>query len=288
MSRRFPILRQAMRSALQWRLLLLWILAGAIPTALLALPVSGVMAKELIHSVHANEWASAVNVVMLSDLMSTLARAGSALPGSGIAAVIALLAAIPFLNAMFAGASRSDQPLSLGQLLHAGLADYGPMLRLMLMALVPLAIALGLGALLMKGAHKYAERAIQETDVQTVQWAAQAVAALLFVYAHAGVTAGRAWLAFDPNRRSAVKAWWRGAKLVFFHPLRSLGLYLGITLLAALALAILSLVRVELGTGSVLGFLIGFLIVQAIAAVIAWMHYARLYALLGLTRAYAI
>src|SRR4029077_10566693 len=100
-------------------------------------------------------------------------------------------------------------------------------------------------------------------------------------------TAGRAWLAFDPNPRSAFKAWWRGAKLVFFHPLRSLGLYLTITLLAGLVLALLTLLRVDLPTGTMWGFLVGFMVVQAIAAVTAWMHYARLFALLGLTRAQA-
>jgi hypothetical protein len=287
MSHRFQILHRAMRSALQWRLLLLWILVVSIPTALLALPVVASMAAQLDYSVHASQWAQAVNVVMFIDLMQKLSEGAGAFGGAGIAAVIALLAAMPFLTAMFAGASRSDHPLRLGQLLHAGLADYGPMLRVLLVALVPLGIALGLGGLLMKGVHKYAERAILESDVDRVKWAAHAIAALLLVYAHAGVTAGRAWLAFDPHRRSAIKAWWRGAKLVFFHPLPSLGLYLAITLLAGLVLALLSLLRVELPTGNVWGFVGGILVVQAITAVIAWMHYARLFALLGLTRAQA-
>jgi len=287
MSQRFPILRQAVRSALQWRLLLLWIVVGAIPTALLALPLTAFLATQLDYSVHAAEWASSVNIVMLADLMAQLKNAAGAFRGIAIAAVIALLAGIPFLNAMFVGASRSDQALPLGALLVAGLADYGPMLRLMLVSLLPLGIALGLGALVMKGVHRYADRAILESDADTATRAAEALAALLFVYAHAGVTAGRAWLAFDPNRRSAFKAWWRGAKLVFFHPLRSLGLYLTITLLAGLVLALLTLLRVELPTGTMWGFLVGFMVVQAIAAVTAWMHYARLFALLGLTRAQA-
>ncbi|HEX4597737.1 MAG TPA: hypothetical protein VH278_08130 [Burkholderiaceae bacterium] len=276
-----------MRSALQWRLLLLWILVGAIPTALLALPLSTFIATQLSSSVHAAEWASAVNLVMLVDLMEQWHTGASALAGTGIAAVIALLASIPFLNAMFVGASRSDQPLRLGPLLHAGLTDYGPMLRLMLVSLIPLGIALGLGALAMKGVHKYVEHAILESDARAVRRAGQALAALLFIYAHAGVTAGRAWLAFDPGRRSAFRAWWCGAKLVFFHPLRCVGLYLTITLLAALGLVLLSLLRVELPTGSVWAFLVGFAVVQAIVAVTAWMHYARLFALLGLTRAQA-
>jgi hypothetical protein len=284
MSQRFAIVLPAMASALQWRLLLLWILVVSIPTALLTLPVVGALAAQLNYSAHASDWAQAVDVVMLVDLMEKLADAQGAFGGAGVAAVIALLAGIPFLNAMFAGAARSGKPLHLGPLLHAGLADYGPMLRLLLVALLPLGIAFVLGGLLMKGAHKYAEGAILESDMDRVKWAAQGLAALLFVYAHAGVNAGRAWLAFEPEKRSAWKAWWRGAKLVFFHPLRSLGPYLAITLLAGLALAVLSLLRVELPTGTLWGFLTGFVVAQIIAAVIAWMHYARLYALLGLTR----
>jgi hypothetical protein len=286
-TRRFPILRQAGRAALQWRLLLLWILVIWIPTALLAVPLVATLAAQLDYAVHAAEWAKAINFVMVSDLMEQLSADAGAFAGSAIAAGIVLLAGNPFLNAMFAGASRSDKPLRLGQLLHAGLADYGPMLRLVLMAIVPLGIALGLGALLMKGVHKYAEHAILESDVQAVTWIAKGVAALLFVYAHAGVDAGRAWLAFEPRKRSAVKAWWRGAGLVFFHPWRSLGLYLAITLAAGLVLAVLSVLRMELPTGHVWGFVAGLLIVQVIVAVIAWMHYARLFALLELTRTYA-
>jgi hypothetical protein len=284
---RFPILRQAARAALQWRLLLLWIVVVWIPTGLLALPLLGALVAQLDYSVHAAEWAKAVNVVMLADLMEQLSAGAGAVTGSAIAAAIALIVGIPFLNAMFAGASRSDRSLRLGQLLHAGLTDYGPMLRLMLVALVPLGIALGLGALLIKGAHKYAERAILESDARLATWLAYGVAALLVAYAHAGVDAGRAWLAFEPRKRSAVKAWWRGARLVTLHPWQSLGLYLTITLGAGLALAVLSVLRLELAGGGVWRFLAGLLIVQVFAAVTAWMHYARLFALLELTRVHA-
>jgi hypothetical protein len=224
---------------------------------------------------------------MYSDLMEKVAAGDGSVGGTGIAGAIALLASIPFLNAMFVGASRSEGPLRLGQLLHAGLADYGPMLRLMFVSLVPLGIALVLGGLLMKGVHKYAVHAILESDAQMARRSAAAVAALVFIYAHAGVTAARAWLAFDPNKRSALKAWWRGAKLVFLHPVRSLGPYLIITLAAALVLAVLTLLRVELPSGTVWGFGAGVVMVQAIVAVVAWMHYARLFAMLGLARAQA-
>ncbi|HEX4586053.1 MAG TPA: hypothetical protein VH183_14585, partial [Burkholderiaceae bacterium] len=40
-------------------------------------------------------------------------------------------------------------------------------------------------------------------------------------------------------------------------------------------------------TGHVWGFVAGLLTVQVIVAVIAWMHYARLFALLELTRVHA-
>jgi hypothetical protein len=287
MSQHLPVLRQAVGSALQWRLLLLWIVVAAIPTAVLALPFIATVAAQLDYSVHAAEWAQTVNLVMVADLMEKLAAGDGAVGGTALTAVIGLLAGIPFLNAMFVGAARSDSPLRLRALLDAGLAGYGPMLRLMLVSVLPLGIALALSGLLMKAVHKYVEHAILESDAQAATWAASAIAALLFVYAHAGITAARARLAFEPNKRSAVKAWWRGAKLVFFHPVRSLGLYLAITLVAGLVLTLLTLLRVELPTGSVWGFLLGAVVVQAIVAVIGWMHYARLFALLGMMRARA-
>jgi len=280
----FAALGAGLRQALQWRLLLLWLIATALPTLVLSLPVGRVLADALDYSAQANQWAQRLDLVMVQDLGERVARQGAALGGAGTVAGVLLVFLFPLLNAMFAAAARSPRVLHFGELLHAGLSDYGPMLRLVLFALVPLGIALGLGAVASKAAHRYGEHAILSADADLVKGIAIGVGVLLFVLAHASIVAGRAWLTLLPRRRSAFVALWRGVKLVFFHPLRSLMLYLGITLPVLLLISVLGVLRVEIPSGSVAGSLLGVLVVQCIAVLAGWMHFARLLAMLSLVR----
>jgi len=279
-----PIVRRAMRAASNWRLLLLWILIVSVPTAMLVLPIWRVAAEQLDHSVHAAEWTKQWNLVMLADLGERFKAASGALAGSEVAASLAFLGLMPLLNGLFIAASRAGPTAKLGGLLRGGLTEYGRMLRMMFMALVPLGIVSGLGFAASKGLRHYREHAILESSVTHWKWAAFAVSGLLFVYANASVDAGRAFLALHPDRRSVVKAWWRGLRLVLAHPGRSLGPYLFITLVAALALAAAAWLRVELPPASVPGMILGWLNTQLIVAITAWMHFARLFALVAATR----
>jgi hypothetical protein len=279
-----PIMGRAMRAASNWRLLLLWILIVSLPTLMLLLPVWRVVAGQLDYSVHAAEWTSQWNLVMLADLGARFKGASGALAGADVAASLAFLGLIPLLNGLFITASRAGSAVKLGALIRGSLTEYGRMLRMMLLAIVPLGIALGLGFAAFKGVRHYSEHAIRESAVTHLMWGAFAVSGLLFVYANASVDAGRAFLAVHLERRSVVKAWWRGLKLVVAHPLRSLGPYLVITLAAALALAAAGWLRVELRPGSVPGLLLGWLTTQLIVAITAWMHFARLFALAEATR----
>jgi hypothetical protein len=282
----FGVLGNATRTALQWRVLLVWIVVSWIPTILLALPLWRSLAGQLDNSLHSAEWAHHADLVMTHDLVGqSLKFSAETLTGSGIAAAVLLLALIPLLNGMLVTASRAAQPLGFGALLQGALREYGRMLRLMVWALVPLGIGAGLGALSLYGVRKYAQGAILETEVLTLTRAAYALTAVLCGVALATVDAGRARLAFDPQRRSAIKAWWRGLRLTIARPLRALGLFLCITLIAALATGVLALLRVELNGANLPGFLAGLLTVQIIVAVGGWMHFARLLAMLAVTKA---
>jgi len=279
------ILPRAAARAAQWRPLLLLVLVGWVPTALLAVPLWRVMAENLDGSVHAAQWAQRVDVVMFADLIARMDLGSSALAGAGIAAAGLLLLLMPFQHAVLVTAARSDERLGLGELLHAGLREYGPMLRMVLVSLIPLGVALGAASLAFKGLGKYAQHAIVESDVDHLAWAIDALAGLLLVFALAGVEAGRARFALDPRKRSAFKAWWRGFKLVFFNPLGALGIFLGISVPALVAAAALALARVEIGTASGPGFFAGWVLVQLLAAILVWAHFARLAGYFELTRA---
>ena len=87
--------------------------------------------------------------------------------------------------------------------------------------------------------------------------------------------AGRGWLAADGRLRSALKAWWRGVKLLRRRPLAVLGVYLGTTLAGLLLVALLLLARPYLGDGGMPALLLGLLLSSA-AAALAWSRIARL------------
>ena len=55
--------------------------------------------------------------------------------------------------------------------------------------------------------------------------------------------------------------------------------------LAAVALIVALGLRLELRNASFIGLVLGLLIAQIMAAIIAWMHYARLFGMVELTRA---
>ena len=279
------ILRHAAARATQWRPLLLLVVLGWIPTAIVALPLWRILADQLDASVQAAQWAQRLHLLVLADLGTRLGLNGGSLGGAAIAAVLVFLLLLPFQQALLVSAARTDERLSLGGLLHAGLREYGPMLRLLIVSLLPLGIALGLTAVAFKGVSRFAEHAIVSADVDHASWAADALGALLIIFALAGIEAGRARFAYDPRKRSAVKAWWRGFKLVLRHPLRGLAIFLGISLPALVVLAALALVRVEIPGGSGGAALGGWLIVQVIAAVFAWANFARLAAYFEWTRA---
>jgi hypothetical protein len=279
------VIGYAAARATQWRPLLLLVILGWVPTAILAVPVWRLLAEQLDASVQAAQWAQHFDVLVVADLMARFGLSGSALAGSGIAAALVFVLLLPFQQALLVSAARTDERLPLGTLLHAGLREYGPMLRMLLVSLIPLGVALGLAALAFKGVSKYAQHAILATDVDHVSWLADALAGLLIVFALASVEAGRARFAWDPRKRSAFKAWWRGFKMVLLHPLRGFGIFLGIAIPALVVLAALALLRVELPGGGALALVGGWIVVQLIAAVMAWASFARLAGYFELTRA---
>jgi len=201
--RYLDLLRQGVRAAAQWRLLLWWVAITAIPALLVALPLVAALDGQLDHALQAADLAREQNPLLMLELVHLLRGAGMALAGSGALAGVLLLLLAPLLNAMFIAAARAPAPPGLGDLLRGASANYWRMLRLGLFALVPLGIAAGVAALLMKGVQHYSEHAILEADVTHLRWLALAGGAALYAWASAGVDAARAWLALHPSAGDA-------------------------------------------------------------------------------------
>lgn len=276
-------LKNAARAALQWRLLLVWLAAVSLPTLLLALPVWQALSGILDHSVRAPELARALDAAALSDVMSELGRDGVALRAGGLAAIVLTLLLSPFLSGVVATAGRAQETARLRELFAGGVAEYPRMFRMLLWSIVPLGAALAAGGALAEAAGKYAEHATLEADAAHWSLAANSVAAILLLLANLTLDAGRAQLAIDRRRTSAVKAWWSGVKLLLRRPAAMLGCYAVLTVGGLLLAALLAVARLQVGGRNAALLVAAFLLAQLVVLAVAWMRAARLFALMTLS-----
>ena len=274
------------RRALQWRLLLLWIVVLLVPTAMLTVPLWRIFADQLEHSLQAADIARHMRLNAASDLMLSATYGGGLKPIGLLAASFGLLA-LPFLNGMVVTAARSAQVLGFAALIHGGLAEYWRMLRMMIVSLLPLAAAVKIGSAVSDAADKYAQHAILQSSAEHVSLLANAVLALLMVLALASVDAGRAQFAISTRKRSAWKAWWRGCKSIVKRPRATLGSYIGLTVVGVIVFAAFGWLRINVPHVSLTGFFIGLVLTQLAAAALAWMRGARLFALTEIAKAQA-
>lgn len=280
----FAAVPRAARAAFQWRLMLLWVLWMLIPTAILGLTLWQTMSEQLDYSVYAGEIAEQMDLTVFADLMAAHGKKASGFDSAGILALIATLLISPLLSGMAATAARAYGTLGFGALTAGGLSEYPRMLRMLLWSAIPLGIAAALGGMALDASAKYGAAAILESSANAADYAALALAALLLALAHATLDAGRAELAIERRRTSAIKAWWSGCKLLLKRPLATFGVYFLISA-AGLALAAALVVgRINVAGASLAGFVGALLLVQLTVAVLGWMRSARLFALVELAR----
>jgi hypothetical protein len=270
--------RRALARGAQWRLLLLYLAALALPALLAALPVVGFLGELLDHSPQAPGLVRALDSAATIELMrqfDELNAARAMAPGLFAAALVALGLA-PLLAAATVAVARAEEPLDFRALLH-GTGEYcGRLLRMAAVAALPLGVAAGIAALAFRLAKKASEAAVLETAAQRNSRLALAVSVLSVLLAHVTLEAGRAHFGAQPERRSAFLAWWSGVRLLVRHPLRVLGLCavtsaLGLGLAAALMAAHLHVP--QRGGGTVL---LAVALAQLALAAVAWGRSSRM------------
>ncbi|MEI7037278.1 hypothetical protein [Fulvimonas yonginensis] len=274
-------------AALQWRLLLLWMVFLLLPTAVAALPLWRALSDLLDSSVHAAAWARQFDPLMFGDAAAALGRDGAWLHGSLVVSVALAVLLGPFLAGMTVAAGRAGRVLGFGQLLQSGVIEYGRMFRVLLWSLLPYAAAIGLGAAAFGVAHKQAERAVLESVADRAQHTALWVTLVLFALAHAIVESARAAFIADAGLRSATRALGRGFMQLLRRPLGTLLVYVvmgAIGYALALAVGVARLRTPAVGTG---GFLLALLLAEAAVLAIGWTRVARLFALAEIGRALA-
>lgn len=275
-------LRASLGRALQWRLWLLFVATSLACALLAALPAWTWLAGVFDHSVHADAIAAGQAPALLLDGLMSRNAPLPLLGQSSIMAMVLMLLLSPLLAGATVAAARARATLGFGDLLRGALSEYGPMVRMLAWSVIPLGFALLVMTVIIGANEKAHEQAVLASEIETGRTIALWVGGVLFVLAHASLEAGRGWLAADGRLRSALKAWWRGARLLAKRPVAVLAVYLGTTLLGLLLAALLLLARPYLGDGSVAALVLGVLLSAAIAAALAWSRIARLFGMQAL------
>lgn len=266
-------------AAMQWRLLLLWLVLLALPTAIATLPLWSALGGLLDHSVHATAWAGSFNAMMFGGALGALGREGAALRGATLAALLLTVVLLPLLNGMVVAAGRAGRSLSFGHLLQSASIEYGRMFRLMLWSLLPYAVALGLaaGAFYMAGEH--ADKATLASSATLGNNVALGVAVVIFVLAHAVMESARGAFVADVGLRSATRALGRGITQLFRRPLSTLLMYILISAIGYLIVLAITYGRVHTPAIGVGGLLLALLLNQLIVLVLGWTHVARVFSM---------
>jgi len=280
-----PLL-SAIRAALQWRLMLWWALLLLLPTLAASLPVWQMLGANLDHSVHAPALANKLDMLAIADLMGSVReRFGPAMSLGGIVALAMTLLLSPLLAGMSIHAARATRRPGFIDLLAGGAQEYARMFRMMVWSAIPLLIVGIVAAVAFKVAGKSAESAVLESDADRASHLALIATAVAFVLVHATLDAGRALLANERRRRSAIVAWWGGVRLMLRRPLSLLGVYVIVTGLGLLLAALLAVARLHVPALGGAGTVGAVLLAQLAVLVLGWMRSARLFAMMALVRA---
>lgn len=278
-------LKNASRAALQWRLLVIWLVAALLPALLVAAPMWSSLSGILDQSMQAPQLANSLDVLALADIMAELKRNSLSLQAGGIAAVVLTLLLSPLLTGVIVTAGRAAQTATFRQLFAGGVSEYPRMFRMLLWAVVPLGVALAVAGAVSDGVQGLAEKAILESAADNWALFANVLAVLLIALVNLTLDAGRAQLAIDRRRTSAVKAWWSGLKLLLRRPGAMLGSYVLLTVAGLLLAGLFALARFNVAGSNGLLLLAGFLLAQLVVLAMAWMRSARLFVLMSLSAA---
>jgi hypothetical protein len=275
---------RAARSALQWRLLLLWALCLLIPTVVLTMPMWQMLGAGIDNSVHAASLARELDMTAIADLLGMHGKRSTYFNNAGLIALVLTLLISPLLSGMVATAARATAAPGFRDLIAGGLREYPRMARMLVWAMLPLGVAVAIGSAVMDAAGEHARTVVLESDADMAGNLALLATALLFAIVHATVDAGRAALAIERRRSSAVKAWWAGVKMVAKRPFATLGVYLLISIVGFALAAVLTLARFNLPQMGMASFIGGIVLTLLVVSALAWMRSARLFAMIDLAR----
>jgi len=282
----FAFLGRAMRRALSWRLLVVSPIVLALAAAATLFPLVRFLGELFDHSPRWRELTASLDSSALAAVAKALMTPASA--GLAPAVQTSLLLGVlfaPFLAGAALVVAEAEVPPKLRGLLSGAAGYYPRLLRMQLVALIPLGVAFLLSGLVFGWAGRVAERATSDAATHTSGRLSWAIA--IIVIAQLVVDAGRARFAAEPTRRSALFAFGAGVKLVVKRPVQALALAVSATAVALLIAAVVLVLRQQLTQASGAGILLAFVLAQLAVAAIAWGHAAKLAGLVELARGLA-
>ena len=270
-------LMAALASGLRWRVLLWWLIALAVPTLVALLPIWAGLQSQFAYSPKAAAIAAMDDLPLLIDGLRGMSEQFQGINLAGVVAAVITALLSPWLTGMVVASIRARRSLGMGELAHGGLSEYGRMFRMLLWSILPVGIAIGIGAAVSAALGSQVEDAILASEAARGSNIGMGVAVVLALFAHTTVEAGRGWMAADIALRSVIRAWWRGLKLVLRRPLASLIVYLGTAIVGYGLALVFSWLRFRTGGASTGDFVLGVLATQGVVAMLAYARIARLH-----------
>ena len=270
------IMFRAMWRALSWRLLILTPIVMTIASLASLVWLWLFLGDALDHS---PRWASLTTL----DSSGFAALAKALAPGIGTGLVPALVTSLVLglvLSPLLAGAAlvvaTEDDAPRLGDLLAGAARSYPRLFRMQLAAFAPIAIAAVVANLAQTWASHAADHATEEAATHTYSRIAWVVTIVFILLAQLVIDAGRAKLAVEPDRKSAVVALGAGIKLLVRKPVAALVVGVSANAVSLAAAAALLVVRQHLAQTSAGAVAAAFVLGQVAVAVIGWGHAVRL------------
>jgi hypothetical protein len=277
---------KALKRGAQWRYLVVFVVAMLAPTGLALMPIASFLGSLFDHSTRSADLVARLDSPAFVEVLRQLGEPTGAAIGPGLlgALLLALVVGPGLAGASVELARASEARLRVRDLLGGAGEVYPRMVRMTLAACVPLGVAGAGAALAFHLAGKSADRAVLESSADHAKEIATAVSVLLVWLAHATVEAGRAHFAAQPERRSALLAWWSGVRLTVRHPLRVLGLCLVTTLFGVGGALLVTALRYRLSVGGAWTIALSFVLAQIAVAAIAWGRASRMVGLVEVIR----
>jgi hypothetical protein len=276
---------RAMRRALQWRLLVVSAVLLLVAAAATLAPLARFLGELFDHSPRWRELTAGLDSSALAGIAKALSTPASSALATGLrtSLLLAVVFAPLIAGAALCVAAAEARP-TLRALLSGAAGYYPRLLRMQLVAVVPLGIAGAIAALAYHWAGGVAERATSEAATHVSSRVALVTSLAAVFVAQLVVDAGRARLVAEPARRSALVALGAGVKLIVRRPVQVLTLGLASAGAAFAVAAVVLIVRNQLAQSGAGGIAFAFLVGQLAIAAITWGRAAKLCGLVELVR----